>query len=165
MVIGDTHLRDNEQIPKLMLAEIQKADWLIHLGDYVSMSLIIELKKLKNERFLGVYGNADPLSIRNLLPAMDELNINGKKICFTHPFEGGASEITERQVLSTLKRRKPDIILYGHTHDAVNSVREGILIINPGKGYLENTSFGGPTSFAILEIDKNIRAQIITIQE
>jgi hypothetical protein len=36
-------------------------------------------------------------------------------------------------------------------------------LINPGKGYLEKSSFGTPTSFAILTVTETLQAEIINI--
>ncbi len=165
LVLGDTHLRGNEPLPNGLLHEIKNADYIIHLGDYISPSLVTSLMHIKNRTFLGVFGNADPLSIRKMLPAINEVTIQDSKICFTHPFEGGDIEITERRVLSKLKNKNPDVILYGHTHEPRIYKIEEILIINPGKAYTEKGTFGGPATYACVEIDANVKAQIKTITE
>lgn len=160
IVMGDTHLRACEPLPLEMMRAIKRADWVVHVGDYISPFLVSLLSNEKKNHFLGVHGNADPLSIRERLPPINELTIRRKKICFTHPVEGGDLKSTEKRVLFKLKKMNPDIILYGHTHEAKITTKNGILIVNPGKGYVEEGTFGEPTSYALLTIGTTIHAEI-----
>jgi len=146
-----------------MLDAIKKADWLIHVGDYTSQNIFNKLIQLKGERFKGVPGNADPLFIRNYFPSKSILEIGGKKIGFTHPISGGPIEKTLKKVFFNFRNDDVDIIIYGHTHEATIIEKNDILIINPGKGYYENTSFGPPTTFVILKLDNELKPKLIKI--
>lgn len=159
-IIGDTHINEFKFLPKLMLEYLQTANWVIHVGDYVSEKVLNKLITLKRSHFLGVYGNADPKSIREKIPAKRIEQIQGYRIGITHPAEGGSSKYTEKRVTEVFKNHDLDIIVFGHTHVAnVTQVKE-VLLVNPGKGYVEQSSFGPPTSFVILTINKNITAEI-----
>ena len=164
IVIGDTHILDFEDLPQKMLKAILSADWVIHVGDYTSKNVLNGLLNLKDQQFVGVYGNADPLSIRNQVLEKEIIDIDGKKIGITHPGVGGTYENTKNKLLRKFKDDDVDAIIYGHTHDPAIEEFNGIMLVNPGKGYLEKEYFGPPTSFAILTLDDKIHAEIINIE-
>ncbi len=83
VVIGDTHILDFNELPQKMLNAILSADWVIHVGDYTSKEVLNGFIKLKGSQFVGVYGNADPLSIRNQVLEKEIIEVNGKKIGIT----------------------------------------------------------------------------------
>ncbi len=159
-ILGDTHIRNFEELPREMMIEIEDSDWVIHVGDYVSLDVLEGLIKLKGDRFKGVYGNADPKDIRNRVNTKEVIEISGKKIGITHPACGGPSEIIETQVLTEFNKVNVDIIIYGHTHEAKISQEGNTWLINPGKGYLETNYFGPPTTIVILKVDEKIRGDI-----
>lgn len=162
-ILGDTHIRNFKDLPTEMIEEIEDSDWIIHVGDYVSLDVLDGLRKLKGENFKGVYGNADPKYIIEQVPSTDVFKISGKKIGITHPAGGGPSEIIEAQVLTKFINVNVDIVIYGHTHEAKISQEGNTWIINPGKGYLETNYFGPPTTIVILMIDETIRGDIKVI--
>jgi len=160
-IIGDTHIRLFEELPKDMLKEIINSEWVIHVGDYTSLNVLDGLVKAKGERFVGVYGNADPQSIRDKVQSREILKIFDKKIGITHPAIGGPDEFVETRILAEFKNENIDIIIYGHTHDPKVIYKGKILLINPGKGYLESNYYGSPTTIAILLIsESNQQAKI-----
>ncbi len=163
VIIGDTHAKDLQDLPKMMLESITITDWVIHVGDYISENIIMSLKQLKKGCFKGVYGNADTLGVRKIVPERDIFEINGKKIGIIHPSSGGDYASTLKRVLSSFRNDKVDVIAYGHTHDPTILFYEKILLINPGKGYLEQNYFGPPTSFAVLYLEETLRAEIVIV--
>ena len=66
-VIGDTHAIKFDQIPLDLLEVIERADWLIHVGDYTRLNVLEGFFKIKGSKFIGVCGNADPLDITRRL--------------------------------------------------------------------------------------------------
>ena len=160
LILGDTHLQNFEDLPQKLNDEIQKADWVIHTGDYTSIDVLNGFIKKKGENFHGVYGNTDPLSIRNKVPYKTIIQIQGKKIGIIHPAKGGLLKNPINRIFSEFRDQKVDILVYGHTHESNIENSDGILFINPGKGYLEENSFNSPATFALLTIDKQIQAEI-----
>jgi putative phosphoesterase len=152
-ILGDTHINSFEELPKEILGEIEQSDWVIHVGDYISPMVIDGLIKLKGKQFRGVFGNADPMDVRNKLRSREILTIQGKKIGIIHPASGGPEEYLERKVLADFQKEDLDVLIYGHTHESKILQKNDILIINPGKGYLETNFFGPPTTIVILLID------------
>ena len=165
LIIGDTHISSLDQLPKEILNEMDHSEWLIHVGDFVSIKLVEELKNLKKDKFKGVYGNTDPLQIRQVLPAKDIFVINEKKIGIIHPAKGGIYDNTKNKVYSEFRNDNLDVIIFGHTHDPIIETFKDILFVNPGKGYVEEQYFGPAASFAILVIDETIKAEIREISK
>ncbi|MFX1345309.1 MAG: YfcE family phosphodiesterase [Promethearchaeota archaeon] len=160
VILGDTHLRDFKDFPRDMLKEIEDSDWVIHVGDYISLDVLNGLRNLKGENFKGVYGNADPKYIIDNVPSIEILEISGKLIGITHPATGGPIEIIKSEVLDIFKDKKVDIIVYGHTHEPEIIYEGKILLINPGKGYLEKEYFGPSTTIVILTLNQEIKCKI-----
>ena len=160
LIIGDTHITNIRELSEVIIEAINQADWVIHTGDYARKELIDDLKESKGDKFQGVYGNADPLNVRETVPAKVIIKIQGKKIAITHPATGGSSSITKSKVISEFLGEELDVIIYGHTHEAFIEKYKEILLINPGRGYIERYSSNPSGSFIILEIDKELTAEI-----
>lgn len=163
IIIGDTHLNSFKKLPKAMAQAIKEGDWIIHVGDYTSIDTVEGLIRWKGDKFKGVFGNADPLSIRKILPDKVILEVKGKKIGITHPFFGGPETFIKARVKREFKAYDVDAIVFGHTHEPEIIEVNKILLINPGKGYLEKNTFGTPTSFAILTVTETLQAEIINV--
>jgi len=65
LIIGDTHISSFKDLPKKILQYIKDSNWVIHVGDYTSKDVVEGFNQLKANYFKGVYGNSDPLVIRN----------------------------------------------------------------------------------------------------
>ena len=141
LILGDTHISNFKDLPEKMLQLIQEADWVIHVGDYTSIDVLLGFIKIKGPQFRGVYGNADPMKIREQLLADDIIEISQKSIGITHPAAGGPYENAKKKVIKQFKDYEIDAIVYGHTHDPLIEDFNGILLVNPGKGYLEKNYF------------------------
>ncbi|MHA2038262.1 MAG: metallophosphoesterase family protein [Promethearchaeota archaeon] len=164
-ILGDTHLNSFEELPKEILNEIKKSDWVIHVGDYTSGQVLSSLIKLKGDRFKGVYGNADPLEVRNKLKSKEIIDISGKKIGITHPASGGPEDGLEAKVIAGFEEEDLDVLIYGHTHESKIIRKNNFLLINPGKGYVETNFFGPPTTYITLTIkDDKIQGMIKEIK-
>jgi putative phosphoesterase len=146
LVISDTHAGTVQELPKGMLQAIREAEWVIHCGDYSSIAVVEEIRRLARH-FVGVYGNADPGAIRRQLPSETILELEGIRIAVIHPHWGGHPDGLEKELVN----RFPDVdaILFGHTHEPCNMRLNGVLLLNPGQGY---HSFMVPASAGILTI-------------
>ena len=160
LVFGDTHAQLFTDIPPILIKAISKADWVIHVGDFTSEKVLNRIIELKSSNFFGVHGNSDPLSIRKKLPSKKIICINNIKIGLTHPVIGGSSSLTEKIVLTEFKDKNLDVIIYGHTHESKIEKKGNKVIINPGKGYLEENTFGPRLTYVILNLDDGINAEI-----
>ena len=146
------------ELPKEILQAVREAECVVHCGDYVSIIVVEELRRLARH-FVGVYGNTDPSDIRRLLPAEVTFGFGGRRIAVAHPYWGGYPDGVEEE----LSTRFPhvDAILFGHTHNPYNLKLNGTLLLNPGQGY---PSFMVPASIGILTVSKGeLRARILTL--
>ena len=98
------------------------------------------------KNFVGVQGNMDGPPIDQDLPAKLVFEIEGKKIGVAHPLRGGPPFPPER-MLSEFPA--VDIILFGHTHEAVNIRLNHTVVLNPGQAY-RSSSF--PASYGLITV-------------
>ena len=160
LVVGDTHISSFNDLPSEMLQYIKESNWIIHVGDYISPYIVEGFKNLKHDCFKGVYGNSDPLVIQKLLPPKIVIEISSKKIGITHPVSGGSETFLKKKVIKEFRDQNLDIIAYGHSHEAEIQWKDQTLLVNPGRGYIDEFSYNLPASIAIITIDKEIKAEI-----
>ena len=159
-VISDTHCLKWEDINSDMRMEIQNADIAIHCGDIVRQSVVDGFLNSSKERHI-VHGNSDPVEIRESLPYTKIINVEGVKIGITHPAWAGP-EFPPEELFKDFEV-KPDIILFGHTHETLNEYIQGTLLVNPGQGY---KSFMVDGTMAFITIDGNkFHAEIKIIEK
>ena len=147
-VLSDTHARSLVEIRPELLDALSEVDLIVHAGDIVTRNVIDGLKGLKEVR--AVRGNMDPPELRKLLPEKEVFTFNGKRIGVTH----GAGEIPgiERRVRSMFGEL--DVIVYGHSHRALNEVIDGVLLFNPGTAR---------SSYGILTVGEEVLGEIFTL--
>jgi putative phosphoesterase len=155
-IIGDTHVLDFNQIPLKLIEIVERADWLIHTGDYTNSNVLEGFLKIKDTKFIGVCGNADTLNIMNQLNKIEIVSIQGHEIGITHPFKGGPDHLTKKYVLKLFRNEKLDIIIYGHTHEIHVEKIGNKVLINPGKAYLNYSS----AWLVLLNLDHELRIEI-----
>jgi putative phosphoesterase len=157
VAISDTHASSIQEFPTVLLDDLKNADVIIHTGDYTSKALLDQLKAFRS--FRGVYGNMDPLEIRQEVPEKIMFDAAGYRIGLTHPSDGGPPLGIENMVRKKFDR--VDLIIYGHTHNAKRERKGGVLFVNPGSptGVWPAKS----KTYAIIEIDQAIEARIIQI--
>jgi putative phosphoesterase len=154
-VISDTHLlrvsRDLKNIFETYLAD---KDLILHAGDIVSEEVI---DFFKGRTLHAVFGNMDPFEVQRRLPAKSVVEAGTHRIGLIHGW--GPSAGLEDRIAAEFTN--VDIVVYGHSHEAVNHMRNGVLFFNPGTatGYAAS----GMHSIGILELDDTIAGQIIPL--
>ncbi len=160
LVISDTHVRAFQELPQGIQQAVQEMEWVVHCGDFTSIEVLEELRHLA-PRFTGVFGNADPGSIRHRLPHQVVFEVEGRKIVVIHPHWGGHPDGLEEELV--LRFPDADAILFGHTHEPCNVEINNTLLLNPGQGY---SSFMVPASLAILTVSRSeLRAELRTLDD
>jgi len=154
-VLSDTHLnRVTEGFREIYDKYLSDKDLILHAGDVVSTDIV---DFLSMKAFHGVCGNMDPSDVQGVLPPKKIINIGSYRIGLIHGW--GEHSGLEDRIHSEF--RKVDMIIYGHSHQAVNHERNGILFFNPGTA--TGFSSRGIHSIGILEVDKTIRGKIIEL--
>ncbi|MFH0855185.1 MAG: metallophosphoesterase family protein [Candidatus Omnitrophota bacterium] len=159
VVISDTHIPFKAiALPEKLVEEIKGADMLIHAGDMVSLGFLNELKSIA-KCLKAVYGNMDPEEVRKVLPQKEIFKAGNFKIGVFH---GCGSPNTIFELLdSEFKDDKPDIIVFGHTHQAFNEKRSGALFFNPGSA--TDKACAECNTYGIIEINDKIRSKILKV--
>jgi len=165
IVIGDTHISSFKELSNEILQYIKESNWVIHVGDFTSPNVVEGFKQLKHDCFKGVYGNSDPLIIRKLLPPKDIIEIKSKRFGIIHPGFGGPDTFLKKRIIKEFRDYDVDVIAYGHTHEAEIEWVGKTLLVNPGRGYIDEFSHYAPASIAIIRIDSEIKAEIKKIYD
>lgn len=158
VVFADTHCHTWDEVHPDIRAEVAQADIAVHCGDLVRMDVVDGLRQAA-KRSVVVHGNSDPPDVRQAIPYVETLDVEGVRIGVTHPAWGGP-EFPPEDLLGDFEET-PDVILYGHIHEVVNETNGGVLYLNPGQGY---PSFMVAATIAVLTIDEgSFTAEIKTI--
>jgi uncharacterized protein len=129
LAIADTHVpRRARDLPAPVWAEVDRADVVIHAGDWVQESLLDRLAE-RSARLVGVYGNNDGPRLRARLPEVAEVELAGVRFAVVH--ETGPAQGRERRCAERFPRC--DVLIFGHSHIPWDTVTDtGLRLLNPG---------------------------------
>lgn len=147
-VVSDTHVTSFAEVPDRILVALAEVDLIIHAGDFVTKDVFDGLKRLGEVK--AVWGNMDSNELKRILPEKELLLIEGKRIGITHG-SGGPYGIEDRV---SRMFKDVDVIIYGHSHQPRNEIKEGILFFNPG---------GARNFFGILTVGKEVKGEIVNL--
>ena len=151
LVVSDTH-KDRYALRKAILSQ-STAEVVIHLGDGADEADDMKLN-FPEKMFLQVRGNCDWGS---MLPIFGDITLEGKHIFYTHGHNYSV-KYGMYQVCATAHDHKADILLFGHTHQAMTDYEDGLYMMNPG------SLNGSQGTYGILDITKaGIVTNIIAI--
>jgi putative phosphoesterase len=157
-VISDTHIPDKVgRVPEAILDAFKNVDLIMHAGDMVDLEVIEELRSVC-PTIVAVAGNMDRAEVAKKYPTKQVFNISGIKIGLAHG--SGAPAGLIELLKNIFKADKCDIIVFGHSHDPVNKKIGKTLFFNPGSA---TDSFSGEISYGIIEINGEVKANIIRI--
>jgi uncharacterized protein len=122
-VIADTHGLFDPAI----LRHFQNVDHIIHAGDMGKPTVLDHLKAIAP--VTAVSGNVDGYE-RSGFPSETVVSLAGRRIAVRHIlYEGG--KLT-KEGCAFLDRTRPDICIFGHTHQPKNEWLGSTLLFNPG---------------------------------
>ena len=157
LVLSDTHIpRVAQNLPDPIYTEIESADMILHAGDFVDIDVLETLKKLKKVH--AVYGNMDSPELRRTLKDKEIVQAGKFRIGLIHGY--GAP----KDLMATVKTEfaNVDAIVFGHSHIAMNVVKDGVLFFNPGSP--TDTIFAFANTYGIMEVtDKKIEGRIVAL--
>ncbi|AJG97061.1 MULTISPECIES: metallophosphoesterase [Clostridium] len=123
-VVSDTH-RMTKYI-NLAKRLIKDADILIHLGDNIDDAELLE------NTFKGkVYAVAGNCDYSTKYPKESVIEVNGKKIFFTHGDLYGVKS-SMNNIYYRGRELNADIVLFGHTHQQLVEKEDDMILMNPG---------------------------------
>ncbi|MBQ7129005.1 MAG: YfcE family phosphodiesterase [Clostridia bacterium] len=150
VVMSDCHGRT---LPIEEAIERSNPDVFIYCGDGTEKAEEVSFYN-QDIRFYFVKGNCD----FGDYPIEQEIKLAGKTVFFTHGHKYSVKSGTAR-IIEEGKRRKADIVLFGHTHEELNKYIDGMYLINPGSGGMSLH----PTYAFIEIIGKDIVTNIVEL--
>lgn len=150
-VISDTHDFLDPQIPRLF----KGVEHILHAGDIGRPRILLQLEEIAP--VTAVAGNTDDPGFH--YRETELIALAGRKFLIHHivqPHDLSGSLQTR------LRREKPEVVVFGHTHKPFQQTIDGILFFNPG--YAGKSRFGMERTVAVLECaEKDIRIQSIPL--
>ena len=127
IVLSDTHLHFGEELPRGLLQEMERADLVVHCGDFTGE----DVYRFLQARFplAAVAGNTDCRQIRHELPEWRVIECEGWKVGIIH---GWGSPIRLAHRVRERFADPPALILFGHSHVPFNDRLGGTRLFNPG---------------------------------
>ncbi len=144
LLISDTHLKTSgKSFPEVFVSELEKADLIVHAGDFIEESVYEELCEYAPVK--AVYGNVDTKGLQERLPSKELFTVSGITIGITHGHLGNGKNTPER-ALRSFVGVDPDIIIFGHSHIPYHEIVGGVVLYNPGsvtaKRFQKRYSYG-----------------------
>ena len=143
LVLSDIH-GDLHSAMRAVKAQ-PNAEAIIFCGDGAQQFQSIK-ETYTEKTVVGVRGNCDWTST---LPVTETITLGGKTLFITHGHMYQA-KFTTYNLVCAAREAKADILLFGHTHCAMNEYDDGLYIMNPGScngygasyGYIDITDRG-----------------------
>ncbi|MCZ8381842.1 metallophosphoesterase [Mycobacterium sp. CPCC 205372] len=129
LLISDTHLpKRARDLPQQVWDEVDRADVVIHAGDWVQAALLDELEQ-RSKRLVACWGNNDGDDLRSRLPERADVTLGGVRFTVVH--ETGAS--AGRDARMAREYPDSDVLVFGHSHIPWDTTAEtGLRLLNPG---------------------------------
>lgn len=129
LLVSDTHLPTRaKELPAPLLAELPRADVVIHAGDWVDVATL-DLLESRSRRLIGVYGNNDGPELRARLPEVARVELDGLRLGVVH--ETGAA--VGREGRCAARFPDLDVLVFGHSHIPWDTTSPtGLRLLNPG---------------------------------
>jgi len=106
---------------------LEDSDAILHAGDVGGEGVLAQLRSLAP--VVAVVGNGDP-DLTHRYPWEQHVELGGVRILLCHWYDNFGS--LHPRVTRQLEEWQPHVLVYGHTHVAVNERRDGRLHFNPG---------------------------------
>ncbi|MEU2001304.1 metallophosphoesterase [Rhodococcus sp. NPDC019627] len=129
LLLADTHVpKRARDLPALVWEEVDKADVVIHAGDWVDVALFDALEE-RSTRLVACWGNNDGDDLHARMPETAEVTLEGVRFTVVH--ETGAS--TGRDKRMSAAYPDTDVLVFGHSHIPWDTVSDtGLRLLNPG---------------------------------
>lgn len=123
-IVSDTH--DN------VLASLHDAlagvDEILHAGDIASSEALAEIETIA--LVTAVRGNMDERDLADRLPEERLVTRDGIRIALVHGHRVGDASV--EAMIERFDELRPDLVIWGHIHEPVSRLRNGVHYFNPG---------------------------------
>ena len=167
-LIADTHMPGSvKELWPQVFAAFADVDAILHAGDLHTLSIVDKLETLAPTYVAK--GNGDRGLTDDRLRDVWELEFEGITVGMVHHFPR-PSRRTEEDVHRKMKRyfseRRPQVVVYGHTHRESIDYLGDMLCINPGSPTLPRNQSTRLGTIGILDISEHsLDANIFQITE
>ena len=129
VLVADTHVpKRARDLPAQLWREIDRADVVVHAGDWVDVALLDQLEA-RSRRLVAVFGNNDHGALRRRLPEVAWAEVEGFRLAVVH--ETGQS--TGREARCSAAYPDADVLVFGHSHIPWDTTTAtGLRLLNPG---------------------------------
>ncbi|MFQ6170870.1 metallophosphoesterase family protein [Oryzobacter sp. R7] len=128
LVISDTHVPHRARdLPDAVWAEVDRADLVVHAGDWVDIGLLDTLGA-RSRRLLACWGNNDGPALRARLPEVARATVEGVRVSVVH--ETGPKDRRGERMRALYP--DTDLLVFGHSHIPWDTTHAGLRLLNPG---------------------------------
>ena len=129
VLVADTHVPNRARdLPAQLWREIERADVVIHAGDWVDVGLLDQFEA-RSRRLVAVFGNNDHGPLRQRLPEVARVEVEGIRLAVVH--ETGQSN--GREARCSAAYPDADVLVFGHSHIPWDTTTAtGLRLLNPG---------------------------------
>jgi putative phosphoesterase len=149
-LISDTHGHLDPRIAALF----DGVGHILHAGDIGGEPLLAKLHALAP--VTAVLGNTDRSLRDHGLRDVERCALGGKKFLIIHA--GRPHDLAEEARRLIFDGDKPDVVVFGHTHQPEQIVENGVIFINPGSA--SRPRMHHPATVAIAEIHSDGRLEV-----
>lgn len=123
-ILSDTHGKLHPGIPSLF----DGVNEIFHAGDIGSQRVLEELEGVAP--VVAVRGNMDYPPLVERLPDRTTLVREGLRIVLLHGHRARAAKPAE--LYEQTREERPDLVIFGHTHEPLEETLRGVIFFNPG---------------------------------
>jgi putative phosphoesterase len=129
VLVADTHVpKRARDLPRQLWTAIERADLVIHAGDWVDERLLDEFET-RAHRLVAVWGNNDHGPLRERLAEVARVEVEGVRFAVVH--ETGSA--VGREDRCSTRFPDVDVLVFGHSHIPWDTTTTGGLrLLNPG---------------------------------
>ncbi|RXK47335.1 metallophosphoesterase family protein [Halorientalis pallida] len=129
-IVSDTHVPARiDRIPDWVRDRLRAADHVVHAGDFDSAEALSTVENLAGD-LTAVSGNTD---VGLGLPPVETVTLGGVEFVVTHGI--GSPVGYQERVAETVREHAgfgPTVGVAGHTHRVLDTVIDGVRLLNPG---------------------------------
>lgn len=130
-IVADTHNR----VLASLFDTLAGVEEIFHAGDICRRKVLAEIESIAP--IVAVHGNCDSRKLVERLPEERRIEREGVTILLVHGHQTGRADVdrmAKRYAAgpSSAAAPPPDLVIFGHSHQACDVVRGGIRFFNPG---------------------------------
>lgn len=145
-VVSDTHGYFQPGLTYLF----EGVERILHAGDIDSQAVLDALERIAP--VMAVRGNVDrgPLAAEH--PSWQDMEIEGHRLLLIH--RGRKLLRADPTLAAILARVQPDVVVYGHSHQAEAVWEDGVYYFNPGLGGRPGLGVAPTAGLLVLEPER-----------